>query len=531
MSFQTYHLPYRDTHSFSKLVYDYLSNTEALRPYYAASPTLAGIKQAMEKKKFSPEGRAALVAELNRRYSGLDIHPSVKQNLHLLEQENCFTVCTAHQPNIFTGHLYFVYKILQAIRLAEKLKAAFPKNEFVPVYFMGSEDADLNELGEVFFAGDKMNWQTKQQGAIGRMKVDKGLLNMIDAISGMLDVLPHGKEVTDLLKRNYVIGHTIEHATFTLVNELFGKYGLIILLPDANQFKQLFVPVMERELREQFSAKAMAETLHNYPQPFKIESFGRDINLFYLDENGRNRIERDGDDFLVVNTSKQFSLNEIVEDLHRYPEKYSPNVILRPALQEALLPNIAFIGGGGELAYWLRLKLVFETCGIDFPVLFLRNSFMLINKKSASVIHKLGLDIPQLFLDEQTISNEWIKKHADVQLNLKNEIEDILQAYKKMQQVSGTVDTTLAGHAKALGVKAIKELIILEKKMLRAEKRKHNTSLQQIHKLKSGLFPGGLQERIENIMPWLAVYGFGFIDSLLNFSPDIDPSFTVVEER
>jgi len=532
MPFQTHHLSYPDTHSFSQLVYHYLDHAEALKPFYRFQPGNAGVKEAMEQRKFSSENRAALIAELNRHYNNLrEVHPAVKKNLELLAKNNCFTVCTAHQPNIFTGHLYFVYKILHAIKLAVELKGKFPDKEFVPVYFMGSEDADLDELGEVHIEGEKRKWQTDQAGAVGRMKVDKTLLAMIEQIAGSIEVHPHGKEVTSLLRRNYVLGVSVEQATFTLVNELFGKYGLIILLPDTAGIKQLFLPVMERELKEQFSAKAVEETLRNYPEPFRLESFGREINLFYLDENGRNRIEKHGDDFWVVNTGKQFRLSEILEDIRLHPERFSPNVILRPVLQEAILPNVAFIGGGGELAYWLRLKNVFEDAGIDFPVLILRNSYLLINKKYGALYHKLGLNIPTLFKEEKLIADDWVKRNADVRLTFEKEKDELFQLYSQLQQQAGLVDVTLAGYGETIKILALKKIASLEKKMLRAEKRKHDAALRQIHTLKTGLFPGGLQERVENIMPWLAVYGFDLLQDIFTAGPSIEPAFTILEEQ
>lgn len=530
MSFKAQHLPYRNTHSFSQLVYHYLDTDVSLQPYFSYQPDMEGIGKAIETRKFSSANRNALVAELNRQYQKMNPYQAVAKNLELLANENCFTVCTAHQPNIFTGHLYFVYKILHAIKLAAQLKSSFPEKDFVPVFFMGSEDADLNELGEVFFGGEKMNWQTTQQGAVGRMQVDKSLLKMLDDISGQLGVLPHGKNVMDLLRRNYVAGSTIEQSTFSLVNELFGKFGLVILLPDSAPIKRMFVPVMEMELKEKFSAGAVKETLAGYPKSFRIDSFGRDINLFYLDENGRNRIEQKGDSYFIEHTSRQFSREEIIQDLHTHPERYSPNVILRPVLQEAILPNVAFIGGGGELAYWLRLKLVFEKAAIDFPVLILRNSFLLISKKWGALMKKLDLGVPQLFLDEVTLSAEWVREHSGLQLMLQNEKEELSQIYRKMEQVAGKVDPTLAVHTNALLVKGLKKIDLLEKKLVRAAKKKHEAAIREIGFLKGELFPGGLQERIENIMFWLAIHGMEFLDVLLQESSSVEPRFTVLKE-
>ncbi len=531
MSFRAHHLPYRHTKSFSNIVYDYVDGAEILKPFYAFNADLQGFASAIENRKQFPVDRMALTEELKRRYNGFPVAEKLRENLQLLGSANCFTVCTAHQPNIFTGHLYFVYKILHAIRLSEELKRQFPENDFVPVYFMGSEDADLEELGEVTIAGKKRQWNTAQSGAVGRMKVDKALVSLIDEIGGQLGVLPFGNEVVALLREHYVIGRTIEESTFGLVNAMFGSYGLVVLLPDSPGYKKLFVPVMQQELEKQFSAIAVEETLDVFPARYKIQASGREINLFFLDEDGRNRIEKAGESYQVINTKKKFSKEELLHELNHHPEKFSPNVILRPLFQETILPNVAFIGGGGELAYWLELKKAFEAADVAYPVLILRNSFLMINCSNRDLYGKLGLKKEDLFENKNDLAAAWVARNAHVQVSLQYEIEELRSFYHKIQTIASEVDVTLARHTEALRTKAVEKIRALEKKLLRAEKRKHDASIRQIEKLKMELFPNdGLQERVENILPWLAEFGFGLLDKIYVVSPAFEPAFTILEE-
>ena len=157
--------------------------------------------------------------------------------------ENTFTITAAHQPNIFTGHLYFIYKIIHAIKVADELQKLLPDNNFVPVYYMGSEDADLEELGEVVVDGKKLVWETKQTGAVGRMHIDAAFLKIIKEISGQIGVLKFGEELISKMQRAYSIGKTIEEATFEFVNELFSSFGLFVLLPDVATLKKSFDPI------------------------------------------------------------------------------------------------------------------------------------------------------------------------------------------------------------------------------------------------------------------------------------------------
>jgi hypothetical protein len=193
------YLPYNSTGFFSKIIADYLSGASELHAFYQLSPTIDGIKAAIAARQNFDTPRNILVEVLQEQYVSITHTKKVARNIQLLSDKNTFTITTAHQPNIFTGPLYFIYKIMHAIKLADELGAQLPQYKFVPVYYMGSEDADLDELGFVNVGGQKLTWKTRQTGAVGRMKVDKALLKLIHAIHGQTGVLPYGKELTDLL--------------------------------------------------------------------------------------------------------------------------------------------------------------------------------------------------------------------------------------------------------------------------------------------------------------------------------------------
>jgi len=204
-------LPYRQTNYFSKIILDYLDHVEGLKPFYVHSPSLQGIQKSIEGRKNFSTNRKLLAEELRKQYASSSSE-AVKKNLEALLSENTFTITTAHQPNIFTGPLYFIYKILHAIKLAEYCKASMPQYDFVPVYYMGSEDADLDELGHIYLGGEKIEWKTKQTGAVGRMKVDKEFLKLIESINGQLVVLPFGNEILSLVKKCYEEGVLSQYA-------------------------------------------------------------------------------------------------------------------------------------------------------------------------------------------------------------------------------------------------------------------------------------------------------------------------------
>jgi bacillithiol biosynthesis cysteine-adding enzyme BshC len=374
-------------------------------------------------------------------------------------------------------------------------------------------------------------WHTKQTGAVGRMKVDDSLLRLIDDIGGRLLVEKYGKEIIDLLKKCFQKNSSIEQSTFLLVHQLFKKYGLIVFLPDNALLKKEMVPIFEEDIFENTSSKIVNTTSEKLSAKYKVQAHPREINLFYLRDGIRNRIVQAKDEFVVHDTELVFTKDELKEELKNHPERFSPNVILRGLYQEMMLPNIAFIGGGGEIAYWLELKDLFHNYKVPFPLLVVRNSFLIIEKKHHQLIEKLHLFSADLFKGEETLINEIVTNKTRHRLKLDEEKFQIQQAYYSIKKLVKEIDITLEQHAEALETQSIKKLSAMEKKMLRAEKRGFEDQKKQLSKLFSALFPqGNLQERTENFMLYYAKWGDNFFETLYNNSLTLEQEFCVVEE-
>lgn len=531
MNCNTTQLPYVATGYFSKIVTDYLQQSPSIRPFYQHEPTLQGIQEVIRHRQQLPQHRELLVAALKQQYAGLPTHEAVNRNIDLLANDNTFTITTAHQPAIFTGHLYFVYKTLHAVRLAQQLKQDLPQYDFVPVFWIGSEDADLDELGNIWLSGDKLVWNTQQTGAVGRMST-KGLEPILQRIEGELSVLPHGKELVALLKDCYANSPDIQTATFKLLNALFGEYGLVVLLPDNADLKRIMLPVFEDDLFNQTASGIVEQTIKGLSEQYKVQANPRAINLFYLDGGIRERIEQQGQEWVVVGKDIRFTAASLKKELQEHPERFSPNVILRGMYQETLLPNIAFIGGGGETAYWLELKDLLNHYKVSFPVLVIRNSFLIIDEKWEEKIDKMQFSIADFFQTEQQLLTQLVTRQSNGHLKLEQELQAAEDLYKRLREKAGHVDETLVPHIEALEVKTLKPLQELEKKMLRAEKKKYEQEQVQINAIKAALFPaGGLQERVENFMPYYAQYGKDFIRCIFNASLALEQEFVIVHQR
>jgi bacillithiol biosynthesis cysteine-adding enzyme BshC len=524
-------LQYSDTGYFSKIITDYLGKKKEISPFYNHATDLNGIKAAIEARKKFLNHRSVLVAELEKQYTLLNTSDEVKQNIRLLANENTFAITTAHQPVIFTGTLYFIYKILHTIKLSAWCKEQLPQYDFVPVFYMGSEDADLDELGSIWLNNEKIVWDTPQTGAVGRMKTT-GLEKIITRIEGELSVQRHGKELVQLLKDYYLDSPDIQTATFKLINTLFARYGLIVLISDKANFKKLLLPVFEEDLFNQTSSAIAAKTIEQLSAHYKVQANPRAINLFYLKDDIRARIEQDADSWKVVDKDIRFTKEQLLQELEEYPERFSPNVILRGLFQETILPNILFVGGGGELAYWLELKNIFAHYKVPYPMLVLRNSFLIVEKKWKQKIDRLGFCVADFFKPEQELLTRLVTHNKPDGLKLENELEAVKKFYGQLKAKAGDIDKTLEQHIEALRAKATRPLYELEKKMLRAEKRKYRDQLGQIHAVKAVLFPSNsLQERTENFMPYYAKWGSKFIDMIYENSLTLEQEFFILDEQ
>jgi len=524
------HISFRSTQVFSKLINDYLEGKGTALNFVQYAPNLEGYRAAIDGRKKHPINRTLLFDVLTKQYANLKQEKAVNDHIVLLKKETTFVITTAHQPNLFTGPLYFFYKIIHAIQLASSLKETFPEYDFVPVYYMGSEDADIDEVGAFNLDQTKCQWETKQTGAIGRMQVDDALLKLVQQLENYWTIFPQGQKALEILKEAYQKGKTISEATLSFVHAFFGSKGLLVLEPDNAALKAAFIPVMEKELRTAFSHEAIQPTIATLSKDYHVQSEGRNINLFYLKDNIRARIEKQGEQFKVVDTDIQFTASEIISELHQYPERFSPNVILRGVYQETILPGVVFVGGGGELAYWMELKNVFHQVGVHYPLLQLRNSFLLIRQKQAEQWAAMQFEEQDFFKPMLDLEIAYVKKHASQVLDLQGQINHLTTLYDNIKNEVVKVDTTLGVHTQNLAQQAKAKLLALEKKMVRAERRKQSVAIQRIHRIKKELFPqDNLQEREEHFSKWVGQYDLTWIDTIMQHSKGLETKFSIIK--
>lgn len=523
------YIDYEDTHSFSKAVIRYIQQDESLKPFYNEPANLNGFKALLHKKKVTAN-RELLHTTLFKQYETInDKSFLVQHNLEQLKKENTFTVTTGHQLNIFTGPLYFIFKIVTAINLAKDLKKAFPDKNFVPVYWMATEDHDFAEINHTYIGGKKIEWENQVSGATGRIN-NQTIADALNEYKAVLGISANAEKLSKWIADAYTKHEKLADATQYLVNKLFGDYGLIIINADDTELKSLFVPIIKEDIIHQNSFKNISDSNKKLADiHIEAQVNPREINFFYLTDNLRERIIFENNLYIVNNTDITFTKDELEQEIENHPERFSPNVVMRPLYQETILPNLAYIGGGAEIIYWLQLKSTFEHYKIDFPILLLRNSALIADKKMESKLQRLHLCHKDLFYDLDTIKSKWVNKQSAHILSLNGEWREIDAIFAKLKLRIHKIDPTLSPSSEAVKVRLEKALKNLEKKLIKAEKKNFADALNDIEKIKNSLFPnGGLQERKENFGLFYVKYGDEFIKTLIeNFKP-LDLKFTII---
>jgi bacillithiol biosynthesis cysteine-adding enzyme BshC len=513
-------IPLADTRAFSPFFLDYIQQKETLYPYYHRFPAASNFSEqiAEKSKSFSRERRQVLVDVVQQQYEGLTLSKIAEENIQKLGEANCFTITTGHQLNIFTGPLYFIYKIITVINTCRELKKLYPESEFVPVYWMASEDHDYEEIKYFNLYNKRYDWNTNQRGAVGRFNT-AGLGDIAKSLPGDAKVFIEA----------YTRHNNLSDAVRCYVNALFGEYGVVVVDADEHRLKMALCDVVERDIFQQETKQLVDSTNRSLEQAgYKTQVHCRDINFFYLDDGIRSRIEKTGDKYIVLDTDLAFEESEVRKLIKTQPEKFSPNVILRPLYQELILPNLAYIGGPAELVYWLQLKAVFDHVHVPFPMLMPRNFALIVEHQIARKREKTGLEMSTFFEDKNFIFNHWMLNFAPHDLTAGSATVDLERIFSEVRTRAQAIDKTLEPMVGAEAARALKAIQKIEHKFMRAGKRLHVDKLRQIEAVKDALFPkGGLQERTDNFLNF-HLRDTAFIDDLIANLDPFDFRFNVM---
>ncbi|MBT3648574.1 MAG: bacillithiol biosynthesis cysteine-adding enzyme BshC [Flavobacteriales bacterium] len=509
--------------NLSNLISKYLDGDSELRDLYKYTPDVDGLKMAAKGRADYPVDRELLVKVLKEQ-SQQSEYTTQESLAHIdrLSDPDVFTVTTGHQCCLFGGPMYFIYKIISVIRLAQIAEENGVKA--VPIFWMATEDHDFEEINHCWVGSQKLSWESAQTGAVGRFDL-KELEPVLGELQTLFKYQDEKIELVNKIKQIYSSQKTLAQATRDLCSFLFGKTGLVILNADAPALKMQFRDSIRAELVECISLGPVTKTSERLREMnLTTQVNPRSINLFWLDGGVRTRIERAGSDFKTADNTLSWSAGELLELVDTSPERFSPNVILRPVYQEQVLPNLAYVGGPGELSYALQLRSMFETHGTFFPMLVLRDMALIMSRSSVEKLEKLGITVEDFKMDYHQLEAEITRKHGSHESLVDDPEKRIEELLDKIQDDLKGFDETLGQSAETEKKRIIKRLEVLKKKVLKADKRHHQEELNTLRNIADEIFPGGVPQ--ERMMNWLT-----FIDSVDQFTDHLSPHFNPFDQK
>lgn len=507
---------------YKHLIEDYLSEKPSTESFYEFAPSLDASQQVIEARKAAEPNREMLVASLLNQYNSynLDKAPLVKKGIESLANSNCFTVTTGHQLNLFGGTQYFIYKIVDTLCLAHELKIKHPESDFTPIFWMATEDHDFQEINRAIVNQTTFEWNSSSAGAVGRMN-PKPVLDVIESLGDFFGSEPvTGTYLEDLFKHAYSLP-TLAAATRYWVHELFKAYGLVILDGDDKELKKCFSPIIKQEILYQLTSQHVEETNALLEQEeYHIQVFARPINLFYLKDEIRARIVKTETGYAVHKTDISFSKEEILEEIDSHPERFSPNALMRPMYQEHILPNLTYVGGAGEIAYWLQLKSAFKAHGVFFPQLMVRNSVVWLSSKSIRQVDRLGISMLDLFSSKEVALQQFKERQGDMP-EIFSALNDIEVSWKRINDVSENLKEAMKLASGMFSAEKLYELKKFRQTVRKSVAMEHEQELEAMEALFNEVFPNGhFQERYDTFLPSYLKMGSGYLDVLLEtFAP------------
>jgi len=520
-----------DTDFNSRIVLDYLQQNPKLSDFCDGWPQLESFSRRIAARDFTPEKRRILAAELEKQYDAVPMSKAVSDHISALRNEGVYTLTTGQQLGLMGGPQYTCFKIIHTLSLAAFLQQKFPFSRFVPVFWLQSEDHDIEEINQYYLFGKKYRSEVSSRGISGELSAT-AWQKIWEEINAKLKNEPHWPD----LSRSYLEAIACKdwsEAWRRLLNAIFGKYGLVILDPRRAALKALFSHIICREFENNSVYNCVSDTnkklLHLGYEP---QAYVRPINFFGLYNGQRYRLEENGDHYRQIGTDISYSRTEILQKAKEEPAFFSPNVLMRPLYQESILPNLAYIGGAAEIAYWLQLKGAFDHYSLPFPAIIPRFSALFITRSQYKKMEKLGLHTDDLFHSAAEWEKQYLQRKTGEEFSLDREKKEVADILDKIKQKSAHITTGLQSSIEMEKVRLLQGIAALEAKLIKEEKRKHETTLLQLSHLKENLFPSAhWPERRDSLTDLWIAYGPLWIDELLKVNNPLHPGLHLMIEE
>lgn len=521
-------VPFNAFKAFPDLFERYCTAYEDVAAFYAGDFRDAGVRRAAaDRAAGHPRDRATLADVLLEQNTRWGLGPKTRGHIEALRREDAVAVVTGQQVGFLTGPLYTVYKTITALQLAERL-AEETGRPVVPVFWVEGEDHDFEEIAgvkvlkrneplDVRYTGHAPP-KDGNAGAVGRLRLSGAVE---EALAQLSEALPPTEFKDDLMagvREAYAPDVRLEDAFVNLLRRLFPEAGLVFLNPDNVRLKALTRPLFRREIEDGEAAaaciKAASEKLRG---PFHAQVQARPSNLFLLSEGGRYPLDLEDGHFRLRGRGQSFTEEKLLGLLEEAPERFSPNVILRPLMQDLLVPTAAYVAGPSEVSYFAQYKDVYAWAGLPMPVIYPRASATLVESKVQKVLDRYDLAVPDFEDEVEKVFHRLVVSgiEAGVDDAFKNATRHLHQAIEELKPKVQEVDRTLVKSAEATRAALVKELERFKERVVKAEKRSQDAVRGRLEKAAAGLYPGGvLQERALSPLYFLNKYSPDLLDGL-----------------
>ena len=502
----------------SRLVDDYYASAPELARFFIGAPWDPGAyrrKLADVDARFDRAARERIVEALR------PTSDAAAAKLREAADGDAVFVTTGQQAGLFTGPLYTVYKLLSAVQLARALEPVLER-AVIPLFWVAADDHDWREIdhAELLDPANRLlrialpHAEVERPIPAGARRVGDGIESALEELRTALPETEFTPPLLERVRAAYAPEQTMSGAFAELIASLFAEFDVVLVDPRHPTLKRAAAPLLARELAgaadHEARLAAQTERLTSAGYHAQVTVLPGEANVFYEGAAGRERLVRDGAAWSLKSSGERFDGAELERALAQHPERFSPNVFLRPVVESALLPTVSYVAGPAELSYFAQIGCLFRAHDVDMPVVFPRFGGTLVETKVAKVLQRHDLEPAAFARPVQEVAAEVVRDEVPPELAaaIAAARESTTGAWARIAELAQQIDPTLKGPVQSGRNTSLQQLSEAEKKIEQAVKRRSATVVEQVEKVAINLYPRGApQERVLNVLQYLSRYG------------------------
>jgi bacillithiol synthase len=514
----------RTSRLFTDFLYDYEKVSQFYTDFGRTVSPLAEHARQVGAREFDRDRVADALERINRKAGSAEL---TFKHIEMLRRKGSVAIVTGQQAGLFTGPLYTIHKALTVIKLAACLREQGV--EAVPVFWIASEDHDYEEVNHTRLIDPEGNVHTVRyepgnrplEVPVGKIELDEGINAALDEFIAQLPPSEFLQQIEQDLRGSYQTGTPFAEAFAKLMARIFKDYGVVLLDPGDEGLKQVAAPLYAKAIeRSTEIASALVErsaALVKAGYHAQVNTAEDMVPLFIIDEGRRVALtQRDGR-FQVKGSSRSFEKDELAQLALRCPNCFSPNVTLRPVVQDYLLPTAAYIGGPAEIAYFAQLRAVYEALERPEPCVLPRASFTIVEGRHQKTMEKYDLRLNDFFEGLHAAVTKVVETSLDRSTAAAfAETEKVFnEQLNRLEESLHKADPTLADSLKRSREKVLYQIEHLRTRFIHASARREETTFRQVERAYTTMMPNkNFQERELNTFYFLARYGQSLINEL-----------------